>query len=52
MRKRLSIGSVLIQQSFINSGDYDDEDDYPDLAERVEAYKSKYFLKYKDQASA
>ena len=28
-------------QSFVNSGDYDDEDDYPDLNERLEAYKSE-----------
>ena len=29
-------------QSFFNSGDYDDPDDYPDLEDRLEAYKSKY----------
>lgn len=29
----------IIPQSFMNSGDYDDPDDYPDLAERLEAYK-------------
>ena len=28
-------------QSFVSSGDYDDEDDYPDLNERLESYKSK-----------
>lgn len=28
-------------QSFFDSGDYDDPDDYPDLAERLEAYKSQ-----------
>ena len=36
-------------QSFINSGDYDDPDDYPDLAERLEAYKRElayYWYKY------
>lgn len=27
----------------MDSGDYDDPDDYPDLAERLEAYKSKYY---------
>ena len=25
----------------MDSGDYDDPDDYPDLAERLEAYKSE-----------
>ena len=28
-------------QSYINSGDYDDEEEYPDLNDRLEAYKSK-----------
>lgn len=28
----------------MDSGDYDDPDDYPDLAERLEAYKSEYIL--------
>ena len=26
----------------MDSGDYDDPDDYPDLAERLEAYKSQW----------
>ena len=28
-------------QSYINSGDYDDEEEYPDLNDRLESYKSK-----------
>ena len=32
-------------QSFISSGDYDDEEDYPNLSERLEGYKSEgYFF--------
>ena len=33
--------SLFVLQSFISSGDYDDEDDYPDLNERLESYKSE-----------
>ena len=33
-----------ILQSFINSGDYDDPDDYPDLTERLEAYKRESII--------
>lgn len=33
--------NIISLQSYINSGDYDDEEDYPDLNERLEAYKSK-----------
>ena len=32
---------ISLFQSFVSSGDYDDEDDYPDLNERLESYKSK-----------
>ena len=32
---------INLLQSFIDSGDYDDPDDYPDLPERLEAYKSE-----------
>ena len=32
----------FLLQSYVDSGDYDDEEDYPDLNERLEAYKSKY----------
>ena len=34
--------SLFLLQSFISSGDYDDEDDYPDLNERLESYKSEW----------
>lgn len=34
--------SFFLFQSFVSSGDYDDEDDYPDLNERLESYKSKF----------
>ncbi|XP_020916259.1 allograft inflammatory factor 1 [Exaiptasia diaphana] len=31
-----------INKSFISSGDYDDEEDYPDLSERLEGYKNQF----------
>merc|ERR1712079_831714 len=31
-----------INKSFFNSGDYDDEEEYPDLNERLEAYKKQF----------
>ncbi|XP_015755194.1 PREDICTED: allograft inflammatory factor 1-like [Acropora digitifera] len=39
-----------INRSFISSGDYDDEDDYPDLNERLESYK-KQFMEFDEDHS-
>ncbi|KAL9989273.1 hypothetical protein ACROYT_G003806 [Oculina patagonica] len=39
-----------INKSFVSSGDYDDEDDYPDLNERLEAYK-KQFMEFDEDNS-
>jgi len=39
-----------INKSFVSSGDYDDEDDYPDLNERLESYK-KQFMEFDEDDS-
>mmetsp|Transcript_55749 Transcript_55749/g.90842 ORF Transcript_55749/g.90842 Transcript_55749/m.90842 type:complete len:150 (+) Transcript_55749:67-516(+) len=39
-----------INKSYINSGDYDDEEEYPDLNDRLEAYK-KQFMEFDEDNS-
>ncbi|CAH3037413.1 unnamed protein product, partial [Pocillopora meandrina] len=39
-----------INKSFVDSGDYDDEDDYPDLNDRLEGYK-KQFMEFDEDNS-
>lgn len=39
-----------INKSYVDSGDYDDEEDYPDLNERLEAYK-KQFMEFDEDNS-
>ncbi|EDO43391.1 predicted protein, partial [Nematostella vectensis] len=45
LRKEQETKLDEINKSFFNCGDYDDEDDYPDLKGTLDAYK-KQFMEY------